>query len=168
MYVKWIPYFSLQYRKGGAKAWVYFIDQKIPKDSTHFVMSNLTADSTYLIKLSAQNEFGMGEFDLYHTEIRTLKSDPTYVPELGVKGITWNSISLGWNSPPEDKVENIMEYITYYKITRQTATEEVRNSFAILYCASNLNYLFEKNCLKSGFWKELFRFGSLYIFFAMQ
>ena len=102
-------------------------------------MSNLTADSTYLIKLSAQNEFGMGEFDLYHTEIRTLKSDPTYVPELGVKGITWNSISLGWNSPPEDKVENIMEYITYYKITRQTATEEVRNCFAILHSAPNLN-----------------------------
>ena len=95
-------------------------------------MSNLTADSTYLIKLSAQNEFGMGEFDLYHDEIRTLKSDPTYVPELGVKGITWNSISLGWNSPPEDKVENIMEYITYYKITRQTATEEVRNYFDII------------------------------------
>ena len=118
---------------------MYFIDQKIPKDATHFVMSNLTADSTYLIKLSAQNEFGMGEFDLYHTEIRTLKSDPTYVPELGVKGITWNSISLGWNSPPEDKVENIMEYITYYKITRQTATEEVRNCFAILHSAPNLN-----------------------------
>ena len=46
-------------------------------------MKNLTADTSYLIKLSAQNELGMGKSDLYHSEIRTLKSDPTYVPDLG-------------------------------------------------------------------------------------
>ena len=44
---------------------------------------------------------------------------------LGVKGITWNSISLGWNLPPVEKIENIMEFITYYKITRRSATQEV-------------------------------------------
>ena len=54
-------------------------------DSTHFVMKNLTADTSYLIKLSAQNELGMGKSDLYHSEVRTLKSDPTYVPDLGKK-----------------------------------------------------------------------------------
>ena len=42
-----------------------------------------------------------------------------------VKGITWNSISLGWNLPPVEKIENIMEFITYYKITRRSTTEEV-------------------------------------------
>jgi hypothetical protein len=67
-------------------------------------MRNLSADTTYLIKLAAKNEFGMGEFDLYHSEVQTLKFDPTYVPDVGVKGITWNSISLGWDSPPVDQV----------------------------------------------------------------
>ena len=56
-------------------------------DSTHFVMKNLTADTSYLIKLSAQNELGMGKSDLYHSEVRTLKSDPTYVPDLGKKNM---------------------------------------------------------------------------------
>lgn len=121
----------LQYRLGGGAAWVYFIDQKIPKDATQFIMRNLSSDSSYFIKLAAQNEFGMGEFDLYHSPVQTLKSDPTYVPEVGVKGITWNSISLGWDSPPineeteEEDVPNILDYITYYKITRETSTEEV-------------------------------------------
>ena len=65
--------FTLQYRKGGASAWVYFIDQKIPSDATSFIMRNLSADSSYLIKLAAQNEFGMGEFDQYHSAVQTLK-----------------------------------------------------------------------------------------------
>ena len=88
-------------------------------------MRNLSANSTYLIKLAAQNEFGMGEFHQYHSQVQTLKSDPTYVPAVGVKGITWNSISLGWDSPPTDRLPNILQYITYYKITRETNNEEV-------------------------------------------
>lgn len=116
----------LQYRKGDSTAWVYFIDQKIPKEATSFIMRNLTANSPYLIKLAAQNEFGMGEFDLFHSPVRTLKSEPSYVPEVGVKGITWNSISLGWDSPPSEP--DISDYIAYYKITRETSTEEVRDS----------------------------------------
>ena len=87
-------------------------------------MKNLSDHSTYLIKLAAQNEFGMGEFDLYHTDVSTLEYDPTYVPEVGVKGITWNSISLGWDPPPVAKIPDILDYITYFKITRQTKHEE--------------------------------------------
>ena len=89
-------------------------------------MHNLTADSPYLIKLAAQNEFGMGEFDTFHSPIQTLKADPTYVPNVGVKGITWNSISLGWNLPTaSEDLPNILDYITYFKITRETSNEEV-------------------------------------------
>ncbi len=94
-------------------------------------MRNLTADSGYFVKLAAQNELGMGEFDLYRSDVQTLKSDPTYVPEVVVKGITWNSISLGWDSPTTavENVPNILDYITYYKITRETSNEEVSLSF---------------------------------------
>ena len=55
-----------------------------------------------------------------------LQVDPSYVPKVVVKGITWNSISLGWDSPPLDKMPNIRDYITYYKITRETSLEEVK------------------------------------------
>ena len=41
-------------------------------------MRNLSADSSYLIKLAAQNEFGMGEFDQYHSPVQTLKVCPCF------------------------------------------------------------------------------------------
>ena len=41
-------------------------------------MRNLSADSSYLIKLAAQNEFGMGEFDQYHSAVQTLKVRPCF------------------------------------------------------------------------------------------
>ncbi len=88
-------------------------------------MTGLTADTTYLIKLAAKNDLGMGDFDLHHSEVKTLTLDPTYVPKVGVKGITWNSISLGWNSPPVDDMPDILNYITYFKLTRKTKDEEV-------------------------------------------
>jgi hypothetical protein len=46
----------LQYRESGQSAWVYFITEKISADASSFVMRNLTANSTYLIKLAAKNE----------------------------------------------------------------------------------------------------------------
>lgn len=45
-----------QYRESGQSAWVYFITEKIPAEATSFVMRNLTANTTYLIKLAAKNE----------------------------------------------------------------------------------------------------------------
>ena len=66
-------FIPLQYRKGGGSAWVYFIDQKIPVNANSFIMRNLSADSTYSLKLAAKNELGMGEFDTYHSEVKTLK-----------------------------------------------------------------------------------------------
>jgi hypothetical protein len=45
-----------QFRESGQSAWVYFIQEKISADATSFVMRNLTANSTYLIKLAAKNE----------------------------------------------------------------------------------------------------------------
>jgi hypothetical protein len=68
----------------------------------------------------------MGEFDLYHSEVSTLAWDPTFVPEVGLKGLTWNSISIGWNNPPE----NFIPYIQYYKLNRKTDDQEV--SFIIM------------------------------------
>ena len=65
--------------------------------------------------------------------IYALQVDPTYVPKVVVKGITWNSISLGWDSPPLDKMPNIRDYITYYKITRETSLEEVKPTLRKLF-----------------------------------
>jgi len=55
--IEQINFFCLfQFRESGQSAWVYFITEKIPAEANSFVMRNLTANSTYLIKLAAKNE----------------------------------------------------------------------------------------------------------------
>ena len=59
-----------------------------------------------------------------------------FTPIVKLSGITWNSISIRWNSPPkttdesleEEKPEtrNYLDYITYYKLTRKTDDHEVK------------------------------------------
>ena len=59
-----------------------------------------------------------------------------FTPVVKLSGITWNSISIRWNSPPkttdegseEEKPEtrNYLDYITYYKLTRKTDDHEVK------------------------------------------
>jgi hypothetical protein len=45
-----------QYRESSQSAWVYFISEKIPAEANSFVMKNLNANATYLVKLAAKNE----------------------------------------------------------------------------------------------------------------
>ena len=53
-----------------------------------------------------------------------------------MKGLTWKSISIGWDSPPDDLADedgterNYMEYIHYYKLTRRSQDDTV-GAFAI-------------------------------------
>ncbi len=101
---------------------MYFISEKIDPSVSSFVMRGLKPDSEYHLKFAAKNGFGMGEFDLYHEGVRTLDFDPKFVPEARVKGLTWNSISIGWNKPGE---ERIREHIDYYKLTKKTDDQEV-------------------------------------------
>ena len=68
------------------------------------------------------SSYGMGEFDLYHSSIRTLDFHPEFIPRTSVKGLTWNSISIGWTQPNEEKQ---VEYIDYYKLTKKTTDNEV-------------------------------------------
>ena len=60
-----------------------------------------------------------------------------FTPVVKLSGITWNSISIRWNSPPkssnddnkigeESETRNYLEYISYYKLTRKTDDHEVR------------------------------------------
>ena len=113
----------MQYRRTDDNAWAYFFAEKIPPDATSFVMRDLDPDSAYHIKLAAKNEFGMGEFDQYHTVVRTLSFRPVFQPEVSVKGLTWNSVSIGWSQPGE---ERIREHVDYYMLSRNATGVEAR------------------------------------------
>jgi len=40
---------------------------------------------------------------------------------VSLKGLTWNSISIGWTNPPE----YLAQYIGSYKLIKKTEDEEV-------------------------------------------
>lgn len=88
-------------------------------------MKDLRPDSSYLLKLAAKNKYGMGEFDQYVKPVKTLDFDPTFLPDLSVKGITKDSISIGWNTPTDERIK---EHTNYYKLTKKTA-EQVVNMY---------------------------------------
>ena len=115
--------YFLSYRKSGDSAWVYFISEKISKDAKSFVMKDLQPDSEYFIKLAGKNRFGQGEFDLFREPVKTLDYDPKFIPDISIKGLTWNSISVGFTTPSDDKIKN---HIDYYKLTKKTPDQTVR------------------------------------------
>ena len=92
----------------------------------------------------AQNIFnyryGRGESSVQTEPVKTLSWSPmNFVPSVRLKGLTWNSISIGWSSPEtvqiskdtpsrnETETRNYLNYITYYKLTRKTDNHEVRD-----------------------------------------
>lgn len=105
----------VQYRRSDDNAWAYFNAERIPADALSFVMRDLEPNSAYHIKLAAKNEFGMGEFDQYHSATNTLSFRPIFQPEVSVKGLTWNSVSIGWTQPGEERIQ---EHIDYYLLTK--------------------------------------------------
>ncbi len=78
-------------------------------------MRDLDHNSAYHIKLAAKNEFGTGEFHQYHSPASTLDFHPIFQPEVSVKGLTWNSVSIGWTTPGQ---ERIREHVHYYLLTK--------------------------------------------------
>ena len=53
----------------------------------------------------------------------TLSFRPVFQPEVSVKGLTWNSVSIGWSQPGE---ERIREHVDYYMLTRNATGVEAR------------------------------------------
>lgn len=130
--------YFLHFRGEGENAWEYHQVSEISPDSTSFLMSNLTENKSYLIKLAASNELGTGEFFTFDRPVKTLDFDPVFIPEISIKGITKNSISVGWNDPPE----KVSPYIHFYKATKRTGesvSEVIHSQLYPLHLWNNLD-----------------------------
>jgi protein-tyrosine phosphatase len=111
---------------------------EISPDSRRYLMSNLTAGKEYSLRLAAKNLVGLGEFATYDAAaVRTLPTDPEFIPEVSIKGITKNSISVGWTDPPEA----VAPHIHFYKVTMRTEdqiTEHIHQAAYPLHLWSGL------------------------------
>lgn len=105
-----IQYF-VQFMKEGATTFTYY-DHAIGGKNLSYVLSNFEPKTNYKLKISAKNAMGPGAPYTHPQWVRTLETDPVFVPEIGVKGNTHSTITIGWHPPPA----NLLEYIQYYEL----------------------------------------------------
>ena len=127
LYINWtvtdwnspVSGYILSYREGDTNQWKYHIDTEIDSYSTSYLMADLKKDKEYSLKLAAKNEIGTGKFNEYHEPVKTLDFDPVFIPDVSIKGITKNSISVGWNDPPE----KFRDFIHFYRVSKDDGAQ---------------------------------------------
>uniref|UniRef100_W4VRM2 protein-tyrosine-phosphatase n=1 Tax=Corethrella appendiculata TaxID=1370023 RepID=W4VRM2_9DIPT len=103
--------YFLQHMKEGAPSFTYYYN-KINVTSTSWVLDGFEPNTNYQFKMHAQNGLGAGNPYTYPYMVKTLETDPSFTPEVEVKGNTHSTITVGWQPPPQ----NLLEYIQYYEL----------------------------------------------------
>lgn len=106
-----IKQYYVQYLKEGESTFNYY-NTSINGKNTSYVLNNFEPNTSYQLKIVAQNTIGVSPAYTYPQSIRTLEFDPVFVPIIEVKGNTIDTITIGWHPPPA----NLLEYIQYYEV----------------------------------------------------
>lgn len=106
-----IKKYSMRFQKNGQEG-RQFYSESVGGENTNFVLKGFEKSTEYQISISAINE--VGESQVFHDNrwIKTLDSDPIFVPNVSVKGFTESSITVGWTMPPPA----LREHVHYYTL----------------------------------------------------
>ncbi|XP_068082268.1 tyrosine-protein phosphatase 69D isoform X2 [Anabrus simplex] len=106
--------YFIQHMKSGTNQWTYY-PEHIGSGNSSYIVKNLESNSTYRLRLQAKNAIGMSNVGIYPNPVQTLETDPDFVPEISVKGVTSNSITIGWCQPPS----SLKDHIHFYQLLIQ-------------------------------------------------
>lgn len=106
-----VQQYFVQYMQEGASTFTYY-NHIIDGRNISYVLENFEPNTTYQIKIVAKNGIGSGPAYTYPHKIKTLESDPVFIPKISVKGNTHSTITIGW-SPPSPE---ILDFIHYYEL----------------------------------------------------
>lgn len=108
-----VKQYFVQFMKEGASTFQYY-DHVIDGKNLSYVLSdkNFVEKTKYKLRIMAQNAMGQGPAYTHPQWVQTLETDPVFVPEIGVKGNTHSTITIGWHPPPAQ----LLEYIQYYEL----------------------------------------------------
>uniref|UniRef100_A0A182N519 protein-tyrosine-phosphatase n=1 Tax=Anopheles dirus TaxID=7168 RepID=A0A182N519_9DIPT len=106
-----IKNYIVRYQKTGNQTLTYY-PEMIGGNNSFYVLDKFEAGTEYKISLGASNGQGASKYHEYSETIRTLDSDPSFTPQVEVKGSTHSTITIGW-APPGP---NLTDYIQYYKL----------------------------------------------------
>lgn len=113
-----LKYF-VQYMKEGGSTYEYY-KEVINGNRTSYVLENFQPNTTYYLRITAHNAIGSSPVYDHKTPIRTLAEDPIFVPVIEVKGMTTETITIGWHPPSA----SLLPYIQYYELTVATKANE--------------------------------------------
>lgn len=106
-----VTQYFVQYIKENSTTSTYTNDP-IGGGNVSYVLDSFAPNTTYMIKISAQNSIGMGAVYTYPQSIRTLAFDPIFIPIISVKGNTHTTITIGWSPPPAE----MLDFVHYYEL----------------------------------------------------
>ncbi|XP_041761127.1 tyrosine-protein phosphatase 69D isoform X1 [Anopheles merus] len=106
-----IKNYIVRYLKTGDQTFTYY-REKIGGNNSFYVLDGFEPGTDYKISLGASNGQGDSKHHEYSETIRTLDTDPSFTPEVEVKGSSHSTITIGWAPPPA----NLTDYIQYYEL----------------------------------------------------
>lgn len=154
-----ITKYFVQFSKEGDATFTYYKDS-IDGNRTSYVLDNFEPKTSYQFKISAKNAIGTSPAYFHPIPVKTLEKDPVFVPVLEVKGMTTNTITIGWHAPSQD----LLKYFQYY----ETSVIEKANSSNIVndtypQNSRNLPYMFD-NVSNNILVDILFKSNTQYVF----
>lgn len=135
-----VSQYFVQYLKDDSNTSFYY-NHAIDGRNVSYVLENFDANTQYQIKIIAKNSIGSSPTYTYPQRVRTLATDPVFIPKISVKGNSHSTITIGWSPPPAE----LLEYIHYYEliVTQSGGNASVIEEAVHLQNSRNLPYMFD-------------------------
>ncbi|CAB3382748.1 Hypothetical predicted protein [Cloeon dipterum] len=105
-----IESYHLKYTESQEKGWQY-ASRKVEVNDTDFILENLKPNTPYRVMLEVKNGIGTATAT-QRSLVKTLKEDPEFVPSASISGMGGNSMTIKWNSPPQQ----LQDFVHYYQL----------------------------------------------------
>ncbi|XP_012253102.2 tyrosine-protein phosphatase 69D isoform X2 [Athalia rosae] len=132
IYLNWTTYdwndpvkiYYIKYMANGEELWTHF-SEKIGGGNSSYIIKGLKKNTTYKFRIQALNSMGPSHESTYPIPVTTLNADPTFIPNITVKGATVNWITIGWPAPPVE----LQDHVQWYKMMATTDGMEPREAY---------------------------------------
>lgn len=148
LYINWtvnafnlpIEDYTLMYLEANDTGYRLHTEPKLDPKNTSFVLGNLSANTTYRIKLEVKTAYGRSKPDS-SPSVTTLAKEPIFVPNISINGFSATSVTIGWAPPPEDIAELIHFYLL--EARKKDDDKDVPRSAFHQRDGRNLPYMFD-------------------------